>query len=423
MSGETVPRIEHCRVCGSPLGAQVLKLGRQALTGVFVKDGAAVPRHEISLSMCGDARCGLVQLDQVYNLDDLFGEGYGYASGVNPSMTSHLREKALDSVAKVYISDGDVIVDIGSNDATTLSFYPRSARRIGVDPSGKKFSDKYEAIGAELVAAFFPSEAFTETLGEAKAKLVTSYSCFYDLPDPVAFAKGVAAILALDGIWRLEQSYMPTMLATKSFDTVCHEHIEYYRLMDIDNICATAGLKVIDVGFNDINGGSFTVDAVRKDNPTEPSPTVDNVLRHEKETDWEGAFAEFRASVDTRREDLRALLLRLKAEGKRVCALGASTKGNVLLQHYGLGPDLIESIGEVSAAKFGCQTPGTAIPIVPESELLASNPDYLIVLPWHFRSFFMNAPKFSGRRLIFPLPEVEIVVPADGVRLGIPRTR
>jgi len=411
MVNEVESRIERCRVCGGPLGEQVFAMDNQALTGIFVKDGAAVPRHNISLSMCASERCGLTQLDQVYDLDSLFGEGYGYASGSNPSMASHLHEMARESITKTGLGEGDIAIDIGSNDATTLSYYPTDARRIGVDPSGSNFADEYKAINAELVTDYFPTAKLTKMLGAAKAKLVTSYSCFYDLPDPVAFAKGVAAILAPNGIWRLEQSYMPTMLENTSFDTVCHEHIEYYRLSDIDNICTRAGLKVVDVSFNDINGGSFTVDVVHLAARASPSLGVREVLAREAGTDWRVVFSDFRTRIETRGEQLRELLTRLKAEGSRVCALGASTKGNVLLQHFGLDADLIESVGEISTVKFGCQTPGTSIPIVPEDDLLASDPDYLLILPWHFRPFFTSHPKFDERRLIFPLPIVEIVVP------------
>ena len=402
-------KIKQCRICQGPLGADVLNLGGQALTGMFARRGADVPVRAMSLSMCDS--CGLVQLNEIYELSLLYGEHYGYESSLNASMVAHLRTKAEALQCKVALAPGDVVIDIGSNDATTLSFFPAGMRRIGVDATGTKFQAKYDAIGAELVPAFFPAEELNRRLAGKKAKAVSSYSCFYDLPDPVGFARSVGDVLDKDGMWCLEQSYMPEMLAINSFDTVCHEHLEYYRLSDIDNICRAAGLKIADVSFNPTNGGSFSVDVVHGDSSRAAAPVVAEVLAAERAKDWRAEYATFQTRIDQRRDELLALLTRLKGEGKRVAGLGASTKGNVLLQYYGLTQALLDSIGEVNANKFGCETPGSAIPIVSEDALLASNPDYLLVLPWHFRDFFLRSPKFKGRKLIFPLPQVEIVAP------------
>jgi NDP-4-keto-2,6-dideoxyhexose 3-C-methyltransferase len=406
---ETQEKISRCRVCTGPVGVDVLNLGDQALTGMFARNGKDVPVRAMSLSMC-DA-CGLVQLNEIYDLSLLYGEHYGYESSLNVSMVRHLKGKAEALQSKVALSPGDVVIDIGSNDATTLSFFPGDVRRIGVDATGTKFQAKYDAIGAELVPAFFPSSKLDALLGGAKAKAISSYSCFYDLPDPVGFAKSIAAVLAPDGVWCLEQSYMPEMLATNSFDTVCHEHLEYYRLTDIDNICRAAGLKIADVSFNPTNGGSFSVDVVHATDPRQASAQVEETLKMEAGKDWRAEYRAFLIRINARRDELVALLNKLKGEGKRVAGLGASTKGNVLLQYYSLTPALVDSIGEVNANKFGCETPGSAIPIVSEDALLADDPDYLLVLPWHFRDFFMRSPKFKGRKLIFPLPQVEIVTP------------
>ncbi len=401
-------RISECRVCGGPLGEIVLDLGKQALTGMFLKDGKDVPVCPMSLSACADPGCGLVQLNEVYDLTLLYGAHYGYASRLNASMVSHLKGKAQALQAKVPLSAGDVVIDIGSNDATTLGFFGADICKIGVDATGAKFQKEYNIINAELIPHFFPTAALEDRLAGVKAKIISSYSCFYDLPDPAEFAAGVARVLAPDGLWCLEQSYLPAMLATNSFDTVCHEHLEYYRLIDIANICRRAGLKVVDIAFNDVNGGSFSVDVAHAASPYQPTQAVAEVCELELRTDWSREFARFRERIDQRKYEFRALMRRLHAEGRRVAALGASTKGNVLLQYFGLCADDIEAIGEVNVEKFGCETPGTGIPIIPENELLALNPDYIIILPWHFRKFFEKSSALQGRNLIFPLPSLEV---------------
>lgn len=408
---ETQPlkRIKSCRICGSKLGENVLDLGSQSLTGIFIENGNDVPTCNMSLSMCQSDNCGLVQINEIYDLDMLYGDHYGYASGLNASMITHLKGKADALINKLGLEDGDIIIDIGSNDATSLSFFPANTRRIGVDATGSKFSANYVKIGAELVPEFFPSKQLVASLAGNKAKIMSSYSCFYDLPDPVGFAKGIASQLSKNGLWCLEQSYLPAMLETNSFDTVCHEHVEYYRLLDIKNICDAANLRILTVDFNDINGGSFTIEVSHKDSVWETNQNVKDILEREGNTDWNKEFESFRKRIEACKKDLLTTLSNLKADGKRVVGLGASTKGNVLLQHYGITTEHIDVIGEVNDEKFGCQTPGSAIPIVSEDELLSENPDYLLILPWHFRSFFENSPKFKGRKLIFPLPTVEIV--------------
>jgi hypothetical protein len=401
--------IRNCRVCNGKLGEDVLNLNAQALTGIFVENGKDVATCEISLSMCENKSCGLVQINQVYDLDLLYGDHYGYASGLNSSMVAHLKLKADLLQAKIDLKDGDIVIDIGSNDATSLSFYPKTSHRIGVDATGSKFSDNYKKIGAQLMPEFFPSKMLDKHLAGKKAKIISSYSCFYDLPDPVYFAKGIAESLDQEGIWCLEQSYLPAMLETNSFDTVCHEHVEYYRLIDIKNICDAADLKILDVNFNDINGGSFTLDVAHKTSGLTVSPRVQEIIEKEEATDWTEEFRAFRERINSCREELLSTLKDLKEQGKRVVGIGASTKGNVLLQYYNITPDLMDVIGEVNSDKFGCQTPGTGIPIVSEDELLKEDPDYLLVLPWHFREFLLDSPKFKGRKLLFPLPKVEIV--------------
>ncbi len=235
---------------------------------------------------------------------------------------------------------------------------------------------------------------------------------FYDLEEPMKFMQDVHDVLEDDGVWVFEQSYMPTMLETVSYDTVCHEHLEFYALHPIKWMADRVGLKILDVEFNDINGGSFSITAAKSSSKDESLPaSVQKILDQEKILDLDSLkpYEIFSDLVLKSKDDLWSFVEKAKQEGKSIVALGASTKGNVLLQYCGFSDKDISYVGEVNQEKFGCYTPGTWIPIIPEDELLAKKPDYLIVLPWHFKNYFINNPKFSGFDLVFPLPKLEVV--------------
>jgi len=199
------------------------------------------------------------------------------------------------------------------------------------------------------------------------------------------------------------------MLDTNSFDTICHEHIEYYKLQDIKNICDQAGLEIKDIEFNAINGGSFSVLVGHQNDTITVNPSVKCILDKEKKTDWKTEISNFNLRISELKTETLKKLEDLKSNGKRVAGIGASTKGNVLLQYYGIDSNLIESIGEVNPNKYGCETPGTGIPILSQEELLKTKPDYLFILPWHFRDFFISNEEFRNFSLIFPLPNLEII--------------
>jgi hypothetical protein len=234
---------------------------------------------------------------------------------------------------------------------------------------------------------------------------------FYDLEDPMGFMREVHEVLADDGIWVFEQSYMPTMLDMNSFDTACHEHLEYYALRQIKWMADRVGFQIIDVEFNEVNGGSFSITVMKSGSKAGANRVVEDTLRTEREKGLDSLqpYTAFAERVAAFKSDMQEFIARAHSEGKVVAALGASTKGNVLLQYCNLDAQAVSMIGEVNEEKYGAYTPGTWIPIVPEEEVLATNPDYLLVLPWHFRNFFLNADKYKGRKLLFPLPSIAVV--------------
>jgi NDP-4-keto-2,6-dideoxyhexose 3-C-methyltransferase len=408
-------RIERCRICGNTELVEVLDLGIQALTGVFPRTrDEPVTRGPLKLVKCtgGGRACGLLQLEHSYDGSEMYGQNYGYRSGLNPSMVSHLQQKVSKILQWVTPARGDLILDIGSNDGTTLRAYPPGPYElVGIDPTGAKFREFYPAH-VTLIPDFFSAQKVQDRFGAKKAGIITSFSMFYDLEDPQSFVRDIAEVLDENGVWVFEQSYMPTMLERNSYDTVCHEHLEYYALRQIQWLAQSAGLVLLDVELNDINGGSFSIVAGKRGGRFQPTPAVAALAAREAELQLETLepYRQFAARTRQCREGLLDFLRRGGSSGRRVCGLGASTKGNVILQYCGIDERILPKIGEVNADKFGCVTPGSHIPIVSQDALLAEKPDYLLVLPWHFRAFFEGSEKLSGRRLVFPLPEVETVV-------------
>lgn len=406
--------INKCRICGSNHLTTVMNLGNQALTGVFPRDkDEKVTSGPVELVKCtSENGCGLVQLKQSYDMSEMYGMNYGYRSGLNASMVKHLHSKVEKILALNILQRGDLVIDIGSNDATTLKAYPESKYQlVGIDPTGIKFSDYYPAsIG--LITDYFSSDVISDLLNEKKAKVITSFSMFYDLEAPILFALEIEKVLDDEGVWIFEQSYLPAMIKTNSFDTICHEHLEFYALKQIIWILDKANLKVIDVEFNDINGGSFSIMAAKKESTHVPNKNhLEKILEDEESMGLDDleVFELFVKRADEACKKLVNFLLGAKEEGKSVVGLGASTKGNVLLQYCGISADMLSAIGDVNEDKFGAFTPGSLIPIVSEESLLAMNPDYLVIFPWHFRSFFESLHKMKGRKLVFPLPKFEIV--------------
>lgn len=396
-------KINSCRVCPCQKFSSILSLGKMGLTGHFPLPSDEVEELQIDLVRCEE--CGLVQLAHNYDLTTLYGQNYGYRSGLNQQMISHLKSIVDYCSSKVNLKPGDVVVDIGSNDGTSLSFYPERCRRVGIDPTASKFKQFYPA-GTEIIEQFFP---VSDEFQISNAKIVNSIACFYDLIDPIAFAKAVANILSSDGVWVLEMSYLPEMLKTRSYDTICHEHLEYYDLKQIRSILAQSNLFVYEYSFNSSNGGSLRVCAGKR--MDQSCPSLDDFIANEQ-VELQRLLTEFPAVVNTHRDELISLLNSIHSAKKSVCIYGASTKGNVLLQYCGLGPRLIKKVAEVNPDKFGHVTPSTKIPIEDEVSVRAENPDYFLVLPWHFREGILKKEKTylsKGGKFIFPLPKVEIV--------------
>ena len=357
----------------------------------------------------------MVQLRHSYDCNELYGSNYGYRSGLNSSMVSHLRDIVEKSLKLAPLRPGDLVIDIGSNDGTLLGFYPRcGAILVGIDPTAEKFR-RYYNDDVVIIADFFSADVARKRCGNKHARIITSIAMFYDLEDPMAFVQQISEVLDEDGIWVLEQSYLPFMLEKNAYDTICHEHLEYYSLKQIKWLLDRASMKIVDVEFNDINGCSFKLTVAKaRSRFSECTGIIREVLDKERAMGLDTArpYTAFRERVVEHRKRLITLLENLKIQGKKVIGYGASTKGNVILQYCGITRHLLSCIADVNEDKFGAFTPGTLIPIISEQEARAIQPDYFLVLPWHFRENFLEKEREylkKGGKLIMPLPEIETI--------------
>jgi hypothetical protein len=390
---------------------EILDLGEQYLTGVFPKTkNEKISRGPVQLVF--SKKSSLLQMRQTYNLEEMYGENYGYRSGLNNSMVDHLEMKISILESKYKVSGNDNVLDIGSNDGTGLSFYS-NPNKYGIDPSAEKFR-KYYQDDVNLAIDFFSYNAIHKNFGAKKFKIITSIAMFYDLNDPISFCKDIYKTLQDEGIWHFEQSYLPLMIETLNFDTVCQEHIEYYSLTSIYNILSKAELKIIDIEFNDINGGSIGVTATKNTSKFQTSEYVNYILEKERREGYKdgSALMDFQKKVNQHKSEIEKLLLLLKKQGKSIVGYGASTKGNVLLQYCKIDNSILDCIVEVNEDKFGRFTPGTNIPIVSDEYLVTHKPDYCFVLPWHFKSSILTREKEYrklGGKFIFPMPNLVII--------------
>jgi len=404
---------KKCRICTQGNLVTVLSMGEQFLTGVFPKSTAeTITKGPLDLVWCSD--CSLLQMKHSYNLEEMYGVNYGYRSGLNAAMVRHLEHKIHGLERLVKLEDRDIVIDIGSNDATSLKAYRGKHRKVGIDPTGSKFKEYYTK-DISLIPDFFSASAFQGLFPKEKAKIITSIAMFYDLERPKDFVNDVESVLADDGVWHFEQSYMPSMLRTNSYDTICHEHLEFYSFKVVKRMLEDCALRVIDVQMNSINGGSFAITACKKNALYKSNTAILNWMVKQEDDmglDTPKPYRDFEERVFKHRKNLRDLVESLVADGKKIIGYGASTKGNVLLQFCGFTTKHISCIAEVNAEKFGAYTPGTNIPIVSEIEAREMRPDYFLVLPWHFKHGILERESeflARGGKFIFPLPEIEIV--------------
>jgi NDP-4-keto-2,6-dideoxyhexose 3-C-methyltransferase len=388
----------------------------------FIKDGET-PRggiHELKLVL--DENIGAPRLENPPKPSDMFGK-YWYRSGINQTMKNELRE-VVDSITKIKkLKENDIWIDIASNDGTLLSFLPENLIRIGIDPVDDTYKVEAEKYSNLIIQDYFSSKLFKDSkYGKNKAKVITCIAMFYDIEDPKSFLNEVNDILDEDGVFVLQMSYTPLMLNQLAFDNICHEHVWYYSLFNIKKMLEECGFTVFNCELNDVNGGSFRVYStpnklvnIGTQQYRDVSKfRVDSIIEYENTLNLNSleTWTDFFSRIDELKNKTVKFITDKKNEGKKVWAYGASTKGNTLLQYFGLDNTLIDGIAERSPHKWCLKTVGTNIPIFSEDEMRREKPDYLLVLPWHFiNEFVVREEDFlrDGGSFIVPCPKFEII--------------
>lgn len=408
--------IHHCRVCHSSTLLSILDLGELAVSD-FVKETGTVARYPLKLVLCDPRNgCGLLQLGNLSVDEDLLYRQYWYRSGINQSMKRALKDVALDCQRKIALKAGDVIVDIGANDGTLLSFFPQSLTRVGVEPALNIQAD-LQAYTTINVPEYFTKKAYSKYVGKQLARLITSLAMFYDLDDPLGFCADLKSCLAPDGIWVNQMTYLGTMLEKNDYPNICHEHVTYYSLTTFLELLKRSGLQLLDVTQNEVNGGSIRTTVTHVESPLQPSAAANARICAllEKEAQSQlgkiTPYRQFAARVRRSRREIRALIAKYQRSGKTVAVYGASTKGNTLLQYCGLTASQILAAYDRNPEKEGLKTVASAIPILLDIHMRKDKPDILLVLPWHFREEFLKRERAflqSGGVMVFPLPTLEI---------------
>ena len=404
-------RINQCRICKSKKLVKLFSLGNLNFTGKFSSLGKKIKKKPITLMMC--KVCDLVQLAHNYDLKYLYGPDYGYRTGINKTMRNHVKKITKFLSKKTLLKKNDHVLDIASNDGSLLNYYNKNVVKCGIDPILKKYENNYQNIKFAIPGFFSASKIKAKT--KRKFKIITALSVFYDAEDPNKFLSDVKELLMPNGIFLLEFADLASILRFKMFDTICHEHLEYYSSKVIINLTNQNGLKVFDIKENKINGGSKQYFICLKDSKI-PSKNklIKRVLKFENKLKLNktSTFQKFFKNINKLKKDLNLLIKSIKDKNQNVHGYGASTKGNVILQYFKIDNNKINYIAERNKNKYGLFTPGTNIKIISEKTSRDLSPHYYLVLPWHFKNEILKRERNiikKGIKFIFPLPKIKIV--------------
>ena len=404
---------KFCRNCKNNKFFKLLSLGKMSFTGKFSKSFFNnIPKAYLNLVMC--KKCKLVQLDRNFNQKYLYGEDYGYRSGINRTMTEHLKKtvKKISNLVKLQANDN--VLDIASNDGTLLNFYEKKIVTVGVDPLVNKYKSYYNKINYKI-SNFFKISDIKKLNLKKKFKIITSLSVLYDLKNTNRFIRGVKECLDEEGVFVLEHADLLSIIKNNLFDTICHEHLEYYSSKVIIDMMDFNGLKVFNHEFNNINGGSSRYYIChQKAKYKTKKKKINKLLSQESKIGLHSTkvFKIFFAKILNEKDKLKKLIKKILSKKFVIHGYGASTKGNVLLQFYNIKNEDISYIADRNPLKYNLFMPGTKIKIISENYSRKLKPDYYLVLPWHFRKEILIREKEirkKGTKFIFPLPKVKVI--------------
>ena len=412
--------IKKCRSCGSIKLKEIISLGNHYVSNFVESDIEEGIRVPLNLILCDEEEggCGLLQLKHNAPPESMWGEQYWYKSGINPTIRADLKNIVNNVEKMIRFDEGDIVIDIGCNDGTMLSYYSiPGLSYAGFEPSDNVAKEASEK-GFNIINNFFNKESYQEVFGNKKAKVITAISMFYDLEDPNQFLEDINDCLDDSGLLVIQQNYLITMLQNNGLDNICHEHRKYYSFRSLKKLLQKHNLEIFDVALNNINGGSIRTYIRKKRSGINPRYYCEDRLNYleKKELEWglhtSKPYLDFASRVNGVKEKIMNFMRGEKLKGKIICACGASTKGNTTLQYFGIGPELITCIEEKNPDKFGKKTIGTLIPISSPEDTSKQNPDYLLVLIWYFlEDIKRNQKEFleKGGKLIVPLPVPKLI--------------
>jgi len=409
---------ETCRVCGSSKLIPILSLGDQFVTNFVDEPNSDYPRGPLELVLCNvkGSGCGLLQLKHTMERDVLYRK-YWYKSGISTTMVKAIADIVSSAERLVHLSPGDIVVDIGSNDGTLLKQY----KTVGVVTVGFEPSNLH-ALGiagtSKIINDYFNHKAFEKEFGAKKAKVITSIAMFYDLEDPNTFVEDMKKCLHEDGLWIIQMNYLGLMLENNTFDNISHEHLEYYSLLSLEYLLKKHDMEAFDVELNDVNGGSFRIYVRHKEGKIQGFAGAEERLRKQRDVEKKmglnnsKAYEAFAKRIELVKNDVTSFLKQEIKKGKKIFIYGASTRGLVVLQYFGIGKQLITAATDMNSDKWGKYIVGAGIPIMSVEEYRKQKPDYLFVLPYHFleeiqqqeRDFLKN-----GGKMIVALPQFRVI--------------
>ena len=406
-------KLKKCRLCHSNKFSGLFSLGNLSFTGKFANNVKQnIPKKEIHLVICN--HCKLVQLNQDFNPKYLYGKDYGYRTGLNQTMTEHVKLIAHEAQKLSKIKKGEFVLDIASNDGTMLNFYRKDLMTVGIDPILNKFKNFYNKINYKI-PNFFSFSSLKKYKLNKKYKIISALSVFYDVKNPNYFLKDIKKILHAEGVFILEHADLLSIVKNNLFDTICHEHLTYYSSKLIINMMKKNDLTVFDLKKNNTNGGSIRYYISHSNSIYKIKHNkISSILSEEKlfKLEEKKTYENFLKNINIQKEKLQSFLKSKVKQKKIVHGYGASTKGNVLLQYFNIDSKLIDFIADRNPNKYNLYTPGTKIKIISEKLSRKMNPKYYLVLPWHFKNEILKREikiRKKGTKFIFPLPKLKII--------------
>lgn len=395
-----VKHVTECRSCSAPLSKTIFDIGELKINAFVSAPNKDIGSAPLTLMHCES--CDLIQLSHTVREEDLY-KNYWYLSRLNKKIVDNLESIVVDVRKEVEVEQNDIVLDIGANDGTLLTFWDSdNVVRVGCDPA-ENIHSELEKNCDVMIGDFFNQTNWNTSVGYGKkAKVVTTVAMFYDLDDPNSFVNDIKQVLADDGVWLCQLMTARPMLDTNDLGNVIHEHIEYYSYKSLVNLMERHGLEIFQVRENDINGGSYQL-YIR--HMTTGSCEFDEDISVDRIDQWAKKIAQ-------NRSDTMEFIQQEVADGKKIYIMGASTKGNTIMQYYGLDSDTITGGAEIHPDKIGKYLVGSSIPIVHEDDAKA-DADYFLVFPFHFKELFTNHIMkewiAEGGKLIFCTPEFEVV--------------